>query len=74
MKKSLLAPISICCRWLLNGCGGGSSTQTQRVATHFSIVAATAAPTGGDPFNIAVTALDAAGQMRSAQGSLSKKR
>ena len=62
MKKSLLVLISICCLWLLNGCGGGSSTPPPPPATHFSVVAATATPTAGDPFNITVTALDAAGQ------------
>jgi Putative Ig domain/Galactose oxidase, central domain len=63
MKKSLLVLISSCCLWLLNGCGSGSSTQTQDVATHFSIMAATSTPTAGKAFNITVTALDATGQM-----------
>jgi hypothetical protein len=62
MKKSLLLFISICCLWLLNGCGSGSSTPPP-LATHFSVVAATATPTTGVPFNITVTALDSAGQM-----------
>jgi hypothetical protein len=63
MKKSLLLFISICCLWLLNGCGSGSSTPPPPLATHFSVVAATATPTTGVPFNITVTALDTAGQM-----------
>jgi hypothetical protein len=63
MKKSLLVLISIGCLWLLNGCGGGSSTQTHDVVTHFSITSATPTPTAGLAFNITVTALDAAGQM-----------
>jgi hypothetical protein len=62
MKKSLLVLISICCVSLLNGCGTGSSTQIQDVATHFSVVAATATPFAGVPFNVTVTALDASGQ------------
>jgi len=63
MKKSLLVLISICCLWLANGCGSGSSTKTQDVVTHFSVIPATPTPTAGIPFNITVTALDAAGGM-----------
>jgi hypothetical protein len=63
MKRSLLVLISICCLWLLSGCSSGPSTQTQDVATHLSVVAATSAPTAGVPFNITVTAVDSAGRM-----------
>jgi Putative Ig domain/Galactose oxidase, central domain/Kelch motif len=62
MKKSLLVLLSICSLWLLNGCGSGSGP-TQDAATHFSVASANATPTVGKPFNITVTALDAAGQM-----------
>ena len=61
MKKSLLLVISICSLWLLNGCGGGSSSPpplTPDVATHFSVAPATATPTAGTAFNFTVTALD----------------
>ena len=61
MKKSLLLLISICSLWLLNGCGGGSSSPpplTPDVATHFSVAPATATPTAGTAFNFTVTALD----------------
>src|SRR5260370_41687369 len=63
MKKSLLLLFSICCVSLLSGCGSGSSAPPQPVATHFSVVAATAAPVIGNPFKITVTALDASGQI-----------
>jgi hypothetical protein len=62
MKKSLLVLISICALYLLAGCGGGS-TNTQQVATHFSVKSATTTPTAGTAFNITVTSLDASGQM-----------
>jgi len=61
MKKSLLLLISICSLWLLNGCGGGSSSPpplTPDVATHFSVTPATATPIAGTAFNFTVTALD----------------
>lgn len=61
MKKSLLLLISICSLWLLNGCGGGSSSPpplTPDVATHFSVAPATSTPTVGTAFNFSVTALD----------------
>jgi len=61
MKKSLLLLISICSLCLLNGCGGGTSSPpplTPDVATHFSVVPATATPTAGTAFNFTVTALD----------------
>jgi len=59
MKKSLLVLIAICSLWLLNGCGGGSATRTQQVATHFSVTSTSSAQTAGTAFNITVTALDA---------------
>ncbi len=62
MKKSLLVLIAICAQWLLAGCGGGS-TNTQQVATHFSVTSATTTPTAGTASNITVTSLDASGQM-----------
>jgi len=62
MKKSLLVLISIGGLCLLTGCGGGS-TNTQQVATHFSVTSATTTPTAGTAFNITVTSLDASGQM-----------
>jgi hypothetical protein len=61
MKKSLLLLVSICSLWLLNGCGGGSSSPpplTPDVATHFSVASATVTPTAGTAFNFTVTALD----------------
>ncbi|MFI5095008.1 MAG: hypothetical protein ACHQIK_16320, partial [Candidatus Acidiferrales bacterium] len=64
MKKLLLVLISIIGLGLLNGCGSGSSTTTQQdIATHFSVMSATATPTAGTAFNITVTALGASGQM-----------
>src|ERR1700692_3126417 len=63
MKKCLLILLSVCSTWFASGCGsGGSSGPKQGLATHFSVMAATATPTVGTPFNITVTALDAAGQ------------
>jgi hypothetical protein len=62
MKKFTLLFIPICSLWLLNGCGSGPAT-TQRLATHFSVMSATAAPVAGASFNITITALDATGQM-----------
>src|SRR5208337_3575966 len=61
MKKSLLLLVSICSLCLLNGCAGGSSSPpplTPDVATHFSVVPATATPTAGTAFNFTITALD----------------
>ena len=63
MKKSLWVLITICSLGLLSSCGGGSSGQPLGVVTHFSVMSANASPTIGTPFNITVTALDAAGQM-----------
>src|SRR5271169_1699249 len=63
MNKSVLVVFAICSMWFLNACGTGSSTQTQAIATQFSVVAATASPLTGVPFNITVTALDANGQI-----------
>jgi hypothetical protein len=60
MKKSVLLLIVICSAGLLSSCGGGPG-QVLDVATHFSVVSATPAPTAGIPFSITVTALDAAG-------------
>jgi hypothetical protein len=63
MKKCLMILLSVCGAWFAGGCGsGGSSGPKQDVATHFSVMAATATPTVGTPFNITVNALDAAGQ------------
>src|ERR1700736_6021018 len=63
MKKSLSLLISLCGLWLLAGCGGGSSAPPPppppAVATHFSVSGPTT-ETSGTPFNITVTALDAA--------------
>lgn len=62
MKKSLLLLVSICGLWVLNGCGTSAPPPPPpAVATHFSIVAATATPIAGTPFNITVNALDATG-------------
>jgi hypothetical protein len=61
MKKTLVVLVAMCSLWLLHGCGSGSGTP-QDVATHFAVASANAAPTAGVPFNISVTALDAAGQ------------
>jgi Putative Ig domain len=58
MKKSLLFLISICCLWLINGCGTSSPPPPIPVATHFSVTPATPTPTAGTAFNITVTALD----------------
>jgi len=64
MRKSLLLLFAICCVSLPNGCGSGSSAPPPPPpATHFSVVAATATPTVGNPFNVIVTALDASGQI-----------
>jgi hypothetical protein len=62
MKKSLWFLITICSLALLSSCGGGSSGQSLGVVTHFTVTSASASPTIGTPFNITVTALDAAGQ------------
>jgi len=63
MKRSLLFLIAICSLGFLSGCGSGSSTPPQRLATHFSVTSATATPLTGVPFNITVTALDISGQV-----------
>src|SRR5258708_28128773 len=48
MKKCWMILLSVCCLSFLSGCGAGGGTTT---------------PTVGNPFNIKVTALDAAGQI-----------
>lgn len=63
MKKYLSLLIALSSLCLLSGCGGGSTTPLQQVATHFSVTPATTTPTAGTAFNITVTALDASGQM-----------
>jgi hypothetical protein len=63
MKKSLLLLISTCGLWLLNGCGTSAPPPPPPVATHFSVVAATATPIAGTPFNVTISALDNSGSV-----------
>jgi Putative Ig domain/Kelch motif/Galactose oxidase, central domain len=63
MKKSLLLLISMFSSSSFVGCGGGSSTPTPPIATHFSVTTATSTPTAGTQFNFTVTALDASGNL-----------